>query len=149
MKEANAPRTPRFTEKLNRLFDAIKRPDGDRYTVEDVVTWVRVNRPEEQWISSSYVYLLRSGRRSNPTFEHVEALSAFFKVPGGYFFDDKVAEDFDGQLELLSALRDSTVRYIAMRSSELTPGARTSIASLLAEMNVRDEGRESGRQDPR
>lgn len=143
MPEEDVGQARRFTEKLNRLFDTIKKPDGERYSVEDVVTWIRAHRPEDQWISSSYVYLLRSGKRSNPTFEHLEALSAFFQVPGGYFFDGEVAADFEEQLELLNALRDSTVRYIAMRSSELTPNARSSIASLLTEMEGR-RGRTAG-----
>ena len=122
-----------FTDKLNRLFRTIKPSSGREYTPEYVADWLRSNGGPS--VSASYVYLLRRGQRTNPTKMHIEGLARFFEITPAYFFDEDLGARISEELDLLAALRDSDVRYVAMRTSELTDDARRSIASILREMD--------------
>ena len=43
-------------------------------------------------ISVSYLWLLRTGQKDNPTLRHLEAIAGYFGVPPAYFFDDDLTE---------------------------------------------------------
>jgi len=65
-------------------------------------------------------------RAEHPTLQHLEALSGFFGVPTTYLLDE-VARQITEELALLSALRDTTVRSLALHLADLTPeGSRAS-----------------------
>jgi transcriptional regulator with XRE-family HTH domain len=86
-------------------------------------------------ISGTYIWLLRKGQRDNPTKKHLEALASFFGVPVAYFFDDDVATQLAPQLDLLAALRDSSVREIALRVAELSPGSLDAIRGMIEQVS--------------
>ncbi|MEV6230150.1 helix-turn-helix domain-containing protein [Saccharopolyspora shandongensis] len=82
-------------------------------------------------ISATYIWQLRKGIRDNPTKRHLEALAGFFGVPPAYFFDDSVSEQIDAELALLSALRDSSIRRMALRASGLSPKSLGALAEMI------------------
>lgn len=68
-------------------------------------------------ISATYLWQLRKGLRDNPNKKHLEALADFFGVSPAYFFDDESVARIDAELELLAALREGSVRQIALRAT--------------------------------
>jgi transcriptional regulator with XRE-family HTH domain len=86
-------------------------------------------------ISATYLWQLRKGLRDNPTKNHLAALARFFGVSPAYFFDDDAAEVVDAQLSLLAAMRDASVRTVALRAAGL------SVESLAAVQVMIDHAR--------
>ncbi len=103
--------------KLDHLFRTVHPPGRGEYTYEEVSSAIAEGGGPT--ISGSYVWQLRKGVKDNPTRRNMEALCEFFGVPPGYFFDDALAERVDGQLRLLTVMRDAGVEKIMLRSAGL------------------------------
>lgn len=127
MAEEDGGRT--LSEKLNRLFETVRPRAGEDYSYEEVANSIR-----EQGISISHTYIwqLRKGIRTNPTKRHLEGLAAFFGVSPAYFFDDQTAEQIDVELALLAAMRDGSVRQVALRVSDLSPASLDTVNELVS-----------------
>ena len=123
----NAPFS--IAEKLDRLFRRIRPAGQGEYSHNAVAEAIR----EQQGISISHTYIwqLRTGRRDNPTIQHLTALATFFGVPVAYFLDDEESKQIDSELELLAALRDTGVTEIALRAADLSPGSRETISNMI------------------
>lgn len=67
--------------RLQSLFETVKRPDGRRWTLQQLA--------EETGLSVSYVWRLRSGRAGNPTKAVLDKLAEFFGVPVSYFVEEE------------------------------------------------------------
>jgi len=120
-----------LADKLNHLFATIYPAGRGPYTNAEVEEGVRAAGGS---ISEQYLYLLRNGRRDNPTYKHLEALARFFDVPVQYFFDDTFAERYATELRLLAALRDGQVRRLALRAATVSPEALSAIAAVLEQL---------------
>jgi transcriptional regulator with XRE-family HTH domain len=55
--------------------------------------------------SGTYVWQLRTGRRDNPTKNHIEGLAKLFGVPVKYFFEEDTAEVVNTVLGMLNNLK--------------------------------------------
>jgi transcriptional regulator with XRE-family HTH domain len=102
-----------LADKLNWLFDTVRRPTGRKHTNREVAAFCAEHTGES--FSPEYVSQLRKGQRTNPTKHNLEALAAFFDVSPAYFFDDEKSEEIRAQMDLAAALRDDDVRAIALR----------------------------------
>src|SRR5829696_959495 len=122
-----APMT--LADKLDRLFKTVRPRDGGEFTFEEVAEGIR--RRGGPTISATYVWQLRKGLRDNPTKKHLEALADFFGVSPAYFFDDEAAARIDAELRLLTALRDASVRQLAVRAFGLSPESLAAIADVV------------------
>ena len=118
-----------FAEKLERLFRDVHPPGRGPYNNPEVAKGIEDAGLGK--ISPSYVWALRSGKSPNPTLQHMEALARFFEVPTAYFLDDAIYEKISAELVLLSAMRDSGVRSVALRSSGLSPGSLEAIKTMI------------------
>ena len=116
-----------FAERLDRLFKTVKPEPTREYSYEEVAEAI-VQRGVTS-ISHTYVWQLRKGIKGNPSIGVVGALSDFFGVPPSYFFDEEQTRQVESQLELLDAIRDSEVRGLAIRASDLS---RESLQAVLA-----------------
>jgi transcriptional regulator with XRE-family HTH domain len=125
--ESRQPKT--LAEKIARLFATVRSPEGDEYTHEEVATAIR--EAGGPTISATYVWQLRKGIRDNPTKHHLEALAAFFGVSPSYFFDEEAAERIEAELDLLTALRDASVRSVALRAAGLSQGSLEAIRAII------------------
>jgi transcriptional regulator with XRE-family HTH domain len=95
-------------------------------------------------MSSTSIWKLRTGRGDNPTLKTLTALSAFFKVPVGYFGEGEDAESAGDQAALLALLREKGITRAALRSlADLSPDSRQMIAEMI-ESVARREQRLSG-----
>jgi transcriptional regulator with XRE-family HTH domain len=119
---------PTFAEKLNRLFATIHPRGRGEYTLEEVSNELAQRGVS---ISHTYIWQLRTGRRTNPSLQVIDALAEFFGVPPSYFFDEAAARRIDAQLEVVAALSDTAVRQLALRAADLSPASLQSLADLV------------------
>ena len=120
-----------LAQRLDHLFDTVRRPDGQEYTNEHVANAVSATGVT---ISQSYIWQLRKQKKDNPTLKHLQALADFFGVPPAYFFDDAVAGQIDDRIEALRAERERggpEARLMAMRAGELSADRRRQVMELL------------------
>ena len=117
------PLSPSLAEKLDALF----RARGDA-SLEDVAREIR--RAGGPTISASYLWLLRTGRKTNPTKRHLEALAAYFGVPPAHFFDAALTDAVAGDAEGQAALRVPEARALAVRAAGLSARSRRALVEL-------------------
>ncbi|WP_067495411.1 helix-turn-helix domain-containing protein [Actinoplanes sp. TFC3] len=118
--------------KLDRLFHQVRGAGQSEVSYMAVADAIR--REHGIAISHTYIWQLRTGRRDNPTIQHLRGLAAFFGVPVAYFLDDDEARKIDGQLELLRTLRDAQVTEIALRAADVSPSSRDTIGELVRQV---------------
>lgn len=129
MGDEEPPRRKTLAEKLDHLFSTVRSPRGGEYTFDEVASALRdAGGPT---ISATYVWQLRKGIRDNPTKRHLEALATFFGVSPSYFFDEEAAERIEAELGLLTALRDTSIRSVALRSAGLSPSTLDAIRAVI------------------
>lgn len=112
------PRERLIATRLDYLFRTVHPRDRGPYTPAEVADAIN-KAAEEKVISGTYVWQLRTGRKDNPTYKHLVALSRFFGVPPAYFFDDA---DLPGGVSAraLAAFGDDKAREVALRSAGLS-----------------------------
>lgn len=118
--------------KLNKLFEIMRNPGEP--PLSNAAAAKAITKATGVSISSGYIWQLRSGIKTNPTVQHLRALTDFFGVPASYLIDRDTDEKVEAQLALVQALRDSGVRDLAMRTSGLTPEAIRSLAAMVDEV---------------
>jgi transcriptional regulator with XRE-family HTH domain len=125
--ESGEPRS--IAEKLDALFRTVHPGGQGEYSHAAVAEAIR----EQQGvpISHTYIWQLRTGRRTNPTIQHLTALAAFFGVPVAYFLDEPDGARVEQDLELLTAMKQAGVTEIALRAARLSPGSRSTVKDML------------------
>jgi transcriptional regulator with XRE-family HTH domain len=131
-----------LAEKIERLFQLVRKPTRDQYSNDEVARACRETTGES--FSTTYLWQLRTGKRDNPTKRHLQALAQFFDVPAAYFFDDEDGRRIGTELELLGALRDAGVRDVALRAVRLSPDGLGTISDLIDVIARREAGRRTG-----
>lgn len=128
------PRERLIATRLDYLFRTVHPRDRGPYTPAEVADAIN-KAAEEKVISSTYVWQLRTGRKDNPTYKHLVALSRFFEVPPAYFFDDG---DLPGGISAraLAAFRNDKAREVALRSIGLSERSIKVILEMIE--NARD-----------
>ncbi|HEU5349481.1 MAG TPA: helix-turn-helix transcriptional regulator [Ktedonobacterales bacterium] len=115
---------------IAQKIDALFRTSGREYTYAEVAEGIRqLGGPT---ISTTQLWELRNGVKTNPRIEHLEALARFFGVPIRYFLpDDELGAELYARLKLLTAMRDSRIERIALRASGLSPQTLQAIAEII------------------
>jgi ESX-1-secreted protein regulator len=126
---SETPSTFSIAEKLDRLFRQVRPAGQAEFSYTAVAEAIRAQQGVS--ISHTYIWQLRTGRRANPTVQHLSALARFFGVPVAYFLDDEVARKVDDQLELLHSLRDAQVTEIALRAAHVSESSREAISEIV------------------
>ncbi|MDS1270905.1 helix-turn-helix transcriptional regulator [Lipingzhangella sp. LS1_29] len=141
-----------IADALDRLFRRVRPRDDAEYSYAAVAEAIRTEQGVP--ISHTYIWQLRTGRRNNPTIQHLTALATFFGVPVAYFLDEEEHKRVEGQLELLVALRNADVAQMALRAAHLSSDSREAMASMIrkvwelehpqeADANHQEQGGES------
>jgi transcriptional regulator with XRE-family HTH domain len=71
-----------LAERVQYLFEVRRRPDGTRYSINEVAAASR------GMAAKSNLHNIRNGDNDNPTRETLIALALFFEVPITYFFPE-------------------------------------------------------------
>ncbi|MBE1579723.1 helix-turn-helix domain-containing protein [Amycolatopsis roodepoortensis] len=136
------PRVTTLTDRIDRLFQVVRRPNGEQHSHEEVARACRESTGES--FSAAYLWQLRTGRRDNPTKRHLEALAAFFQVPPAYFFDDEQGRALAEEVELLGALRNTAVRNLALRAVTLSEEGLGTVSDIVEAIKRREAMRDQG-----
>jgi transcriptional regulator with XRE-family HTH domain len=112
-----------IAEKLDRLFRQVRPAGQAEPSYMAVAEAIRTRQGVP--ISHTYIWQLRTGRRDNPTVQHLTALATYFGVPVTYFLGD------DAEIELLRTIRDAGVTEIALRAATASPRGRQTISELI------------------
>jgi transcriptional regulator with XRE-family HTH domain len=118
--------------KLDRLFATMRRQgatEPSNATVAAAIT-EQLGVP----ISHTYIWQLRTGRRDNPSIQHLTALATYFGVPVAYFLDDDESAKIEQDLELLTTLREQGVTDIALRAADLSQDSRDAVSDLITRL---------------
>lgn len=129
MADTRWPGRRTLAEKLDHLFRTVHSGSRGEFSFDEVARAVQARGGPT--ISATYLWQLRKGLRDNPTKKHLEALADFFGVPPAYFFDDAAAARIDAELDLLAAMRDASVKRIALRAAGLSPESLGAIAEMI------------------
>jgi len=136
--------------KLDRLFGTIHPRQRGEYTYKEVADEIAARGGPT--ISATYLWELRTGRKDNPTLKHIEALAQFFGVPPSYFLDEDEAKRIEEELALLGALRDASVRHMALRAAGLSRaslGTITEMIERVRELEGLPDASRDGRHPPK
>jgi hypothetical protein len=120
-----------FAKRLDFLFSTLRAESGKPYTHEQVAE--RIEHNQGISISANYIWMLRNGRRDNPTVRHVEGLARFFGVSMMVLLDQAEAERLRSQLAQYTQARDSGVEHVALRTQGADGSTLDMVRSLLAQ----------------
>ncbi|GAB3167606.1 helix-turn-helix domain-containing protein [Amycolatopsis stemonae] len=134
--EQEGRKLPTLGKRLAYLFEEARRPDGRKWTYEQVATFVT----ETTGVSMTRQYISEMMRNSkaNPSRAHLQGLAEFFGVSAAYFFDDAKSAEIHRQIEVAVALRDPRTRELALRLLQVTEPADVSlVAEVVAAIGQR------------
>lgn len=155
---------PTLAGRIERLFE-VHRPSNDPERLWRNSEVVAAARAAGRELSESHLSELRRGIKTNPTMKTLGAIASFFDVRVGYFVDEAVAVDVEGELcrrqahseerasqrradldaehmaarELQRALRLSGVTKAAHRGGSGDPRHRAEMMRALARALLEDE----------
>jgi transcriptional regulator with XRE-family HTH domain len=118
-----------FAERLDRLFRTVHPKDRGPYTPAEVADAINA-AAGERVVSATYLWLLRTGDRDNPTLRHLTAIAKFFGVPPVYFLPATDAED-ELPSDVVAALTDDKVRDLTLRAAGLSDRSLKAIADMV------------------
>lgn len=111
-----------FQQRLDWLFEHIRRPNGKPYTISDIA------RRTNGVLTPQQISHYRSGIRRNPTRDSLFALARAFGISPEYFVRAEHAEDLVYE-RMASDRRD--VQSLAFRAAQLTPEAVQQVIVIL------------------
>jgi transcriptional regulator with XRE-family HTH domain len=123
---------PTLAAKLDKLFTTMRRKGAAEPSNAAVATAIteQLGVP----ISHTYIWQLRTGRRDNPSIQHLTALATYFGVPVAYFLDGQESARIERDLEMLSTLRENGVTDIALRAADLSQDSRDAVSDLITRL---------------
>lgn len=119
-----------FAERLNTLLELKRKPDGSKYSQEEIV------QKTKGVLSRAYLWKLRTGRAKNPGFHIVQALADCFSVDIHYFTAEKAV----GIGMIDQAREDELVTQITVRASMLGREGKLALLSMIEYILKNKEG---------
>lgn len=138
---------PKFADRLDHLIRTVHPSGRGPYTLDEISQGIK----ELTGVSISVAYLnqLSTGRRDNPSAQHIHGIARFFGVPIGYFFDPVTSRATDEELALLRAIRDEGIRDLTLAALDMTPETRAAVGRIMNEMSTLDHRPASDKSTPR
>jgi transcriptional regulator with XRE-family HTH domain len=119
-----------FAHRLDHLFRTVHPKDRGPYTPAECAEAINA-AAGERVVSGTYLWMLRTGKRDNPTMKHLIAISRFFGVPPTYFLPDDCLDENAIPAELAAALGDDQVRVLALRAVGLSDRSLKAITDMI------------------
>ncbi|MFJ8628125.1 helix-turn-helix domain-containing protein [Kitasatospora sp. NPDC093550] len=117
-------------ERLTHLFSTVHPAGRKPYSTTEVAKAIN-EKAGEQILSPTYLWQLKTGKRTDPTHSRLKALADFFGVPVAYFYEDDTARRTDEQLELAAALTNPLVRQLALTANGLSDNSLHAILTMI------------------
>ncbi len=129
------PYANEMAEKINYLFEHFRKPNGQKYSYLEVENLTQ-GKVHNSWLSRT-----ASGQSPRPSLRSLKALNEVFGVDPGFWFKD--LQDWLEEQEVKNNPgQDTQSQQIAMRASELSPGAKEVILDLIESFEKRFKGGE-------
>ena len=119
-----------FAQRLDHLFRTVHPKDRGPYTPAEAAEAIN-EAAGDRVVSGTYLWLLRTGKRDNPTMKHLMAIARFFAVPPTYFFPDDSLDENAVPAEVTAALGDEKVREMALRAAGLSDRSLRAITDMI------------------
>jgi transcriptional regulator with XRE-family HTH domain len=119
-----------FAQRLDHLFRTVHPKDRGPYTPAEAAEAIN-EAAGDRVVSGTYLWLLRTGQRDNPTMKHLIAIARFFAVPPTYFFPDDSLDENAVPAELTAALGDEKVREMALQAAGLSDRSLKAITDMI------------------
>jgi len=119
-----------LARRLDHLFRTVHPKGRGPYTPAEVADAINT-AAGDRVVSATYLWLLRTGQRDNPTLRHLTALAKFFGVPPVYFLPDDSTQEQELPAEVVAALTDDKVRELALRAAGLSDRSLQAIADMV------------------
>jgi transcriptional regulator with XRE-family HTH domain len=129
-KQTPVPERGLFARRLDHLFRTVHPKDRSPYTPAECAEAINATAGDPV-VSGTYLWMLRTGKRDNPTMKHLIAISRFFGVPPTYFFPDDCLDENAVPAELAAALGDDQVRIMALRAAGLSDRSLRAITDMI------------------
>jgi ESX-1-secreted protein regulator len=129
-----------LASRLDLLFRTVHPAERGPYTPAEVATAINASEGAET-ISATYLWQLKTGRRDNPTYKHLIALARFFDVSPTFFFPDSETQRGEVPAEVKLALRDDSIRQIALRAAGLSERSLAVIADMVSNARTLEDTR--------
>jgi transcriptional regulator with XRE-family HTH domain len=129
-----------LASRLDLLFRTVHPAGRGPYTPAEVAAVINASEGAET-ISATYLWQLKTGRRDNPTYKHLIALARFFDVSPTFFFPDSETQRGEVPAEVKLALRDDSIRQIALRAAGLSERSLTVIADMVSNARTLEDSR--------
>ena len=122
-----------LAEKTEWLFQHVRDPvDGQLYSNARIAAKVEECMPGFT-VTATTVWNIRTGKSENPSWRLIEGLAKAFGVSPLYFSaeDETGARQTQEELALLAALRDTSVRQLALRAQGMTSQSLATVLELV------------------
>lgn len=118
MAEEPLPDLSTLAAKVDYLFTTVHPPGRGPYSYPEVEAAIEADG--QVTMSHSFLYLLRTGKRTNISMLRLVALAKFFGVDPAFFFNDDVTRAVAEELDFVVALRDAGIKGLALRAAGLS-----------------------------
>ena len=116
--------------RLTHLFNTVHPADRGPYNNPEVAKAIN-EKAGHQVLSATYLWQLRSGKRTDPTHSRLTAIADFFGVDVAYFYEDDAARRTDEQLRLAAALSNPLIRQMALSADGLSDETLHAIEAMI------------------
>jgi transcriptional regulator with XRE-family HTH domain len=127
-----------IAERLEHLFAHVHPPGRGPYSNREAADAINA-LAGQRVLSATYLWQLRTGKRTDPAHSRLSAIARFFGVLPQYFYSAEEARRADEQLELLTLLRDDRIRRLALAARDL-PGDQLEVVTRIIAWARRDAG---------
>jgi transcriptional regulator with XRE-family HTH domain len=114
-----------ISRKFELLLDAYRRPDGSRWTGQ------QLDEATDGVVPRSYVTNLSKGRIASPGYEKMAAIAKAMGFPPGTWFEDDAGKEPASDWGLAGALRDETIQDTAREMSRLSKRERRLVLGIV------------------
>ena len=123
-----------ISEKFERLLDAYRRPDGSRWTGQ------QLDEATDGVVPRSYVTNLSKGRIESPGYEKMAAIAKAMGFSPVLWFDEDAGKEQALDSTVAGVLRDETIRDTAREMSRLPKRERRLVLRIVRQFRDRDTG---------
>ncbi|MFJ9523106.1 helix-turn-helix domain-containing protein [Kitasatospora sp. NPDC101801] len=117
-------------QRLTHLFSTVHPAGRKPYGTTEVAKAIN-EKAGEQILSPTYLWQLKTGKRTDPTHSRLKAIADFFGVQVAYFYEDDTARRTDEQLELAAALSNPLVRRLALAANGLSGDSLDAMLTMI------------------
>lgn len=124
----NPPRILTLAERLDWLFQTVRRPDGSNFSYQDVEDGTDALGYR---LTTTAVWKIRSGQTTNPGYLALRVLSRFFAVPDGFFYAEELTPDDMERMRIAAILKEQGAGEIAFRAVEIGTAGQEALLTML------------------